>query len=249
MKALVVDADAPARDLLSEALQRGGYAVTAVADGRAVLACAAADRFDVVLLESSLPGMSGLEVCRRLRARGGTPIIVVSARDSEHDVIRALESGADAFVSKPFSPRELLARIRAVLRRTAHAPAAALSRPDAERGRVLLVPSACRVHVSDAAPVQLTRLEFRILQRLTLEPNQVVPYPTLMRFAYNADPDDGPRSAELLKPHVSRLRAKLARCLGLDVRILSVPSLGYKVAIDHERIRRLEIDHSAMLTG
>jgi len=114
---LVVDDEKRIREVVEYALAKAGYRVTTAADGERALAAFEADTPDVVVLDVMLPGSDGLEVCRRIRARGTTPIVFLSARNDEVDRIVGLEIGGDDYLTKPFSPRELVARVRAVLRR------------------------------------------------------------------------------------------------------------------------------------
>ncbi len=118
MKALIVEDDVDLLDLMTYALRREGYEVVAAVDGKQALARWEAERPDLVLLDASLPGLNGFEVCRRIRQEGQTPIIMLTARNQEEDVVRGFNLGADDYVTKPFSVKQLGVRMKAVLRRS-----------------------------------------------------------------------------------------------------------------------------------
>src|SRR5262245_27065988 len=159
---LVVDDEPTVREVVSRYLELGGYRVTVAADGHAALQLALSTQAppDLVVLDLMLPGIDGLEVCRRLRAAASVPIVMLTARGHEADRIVGLELGADDYVVKPFSPRELVARVRSVLRRTRGDPAAPQGRVHA--GDVMVDPATREVEVA-GRPVALTAREFELL--------------------------------------------------------------------------------------
>ncbi|MEM7641727.1 MAG: response regulator transcription factor [Pseudomonadota bacterium] len=161
MKILVVDDDPRLREIVSVALTRAGFGVVTAADGRMALTHAGRERPDLIVLDVGLPEMDGFEVCRKVRAQGDVPILFLTAHDDEIDRILGLELGADDYVTKPFSPRELVARIRAILKRSTPGP----GRKTLRHGDLCLDPAAhlCRV---GQAEVSLTMTEFSILERL-----------------------------------------------------------------------------------
>jgi DNA-binding response OmpR family regulator len=167
---LVVDDDPGIRQLLRLYLERDGHRVTEASDGRAALQLAETARFDLVLLDIMLPGIDGLEVCRRMRETTDTPIVLLTARSGDTDKVIGLDLGADDYVVKPFSPRELMARVRAQLRRH-RAPSRA--EPLLEADGLRLDPNAARVEV-DGRDVPLTASEFRLLQALMRNPTRVM---------------------------------------------------------------------------
>src|SRR5437762_2917009 len=170
-RVLVVDDDATVSDVVRRYLERAGYAVTLAADGNAALAAYQRDQPDLVVLDLMLPGVDGLEVCRRLRTRDdGVPIIMLTALGTESDRVLGLELGADDYVTKPFSPRELVLRVQSVLRRTT-APAPA---PDASLlvDGALVVDPARRVARLSGAPLALTIREFDLLVFLMRNPGR-----------------------------------------------------------------------------
>jgi two-component system phosphate regulon response regulator PhoB len=170
---LIVEDEENIRELLSYNLQREGYSVTGVEYGEAALAAVQSQPPDLIVLDLMLPGMDGLTVCQKLKADTGTaaiPIVMVTARGEEADVVRGLELGADDYITKPFSPRVLSARIRAVLRRRSSEPVT--GEAPQEIHNLKIHPGRHEVLV-DGAPVQLTRTEFRLLQLLAERPGWV----------------------------------------------------------------------------
>src|SRR5687768_9309609 len=161
MKILVVDDDMELLGLVGFALRQAGYLVIEAADGGAAVANFEREQPDLVILDVNLPVVSGFDVCRRIRAEGSTPIMMLTVRSSEEDQVRGLDGGADDYLTKPFSPRTLLARVRALLRR------AEIDRPAPLTAGVLTLDVERQaVSVSGAAPIRLTSLEFRLIQYL-----------------------------------------------------------------------------------
>jgi DNA-binding response OmpR family regulator len=203
-KVLVVDDDAELLDLMTYALRREGYSVLAAADGQQALQRWERDRPDLVLLDGRLPKLDGFEVCRRIRHHAQTPIILLSARDDDADVVRGLQLGADDYLTKPFSARMLAARMQAVLRRCQMDP----SREAAREVRVgaLALDLQSQGVTKAGTRVQLTPLEFRLLYLLAMNEGRVVPYSRLLEYAWGYH---GEGSSSLLKSHISHLRRKL----------------------------------------
>ena len=199
---LVIEDEPSIADLLRLYLSRAGYGVHVERDGEAGLAQVRALRPALILLDVGLPGTDGIEVCRQLRAQDDwTPVIFVTARDDEVDRILGLELGADDYVTKPFSPRELVARIAVVLRRTkGGAGGAAL-----ESGSVRLEPAARLVTV-DGEPVDLTATEFDLLEALLRRPGMVFTREQLLSTVWGAAAYGGSRTVDV---HVAQVRAKL----------------------------------------
>ncbi len=223
-KVLVVDDDPGIRDVVCFALQKAGYATTTAADGEQALARFAADPPALVVLDILMPELDGVEVCRRLRgdARGrAVPIVFLSSKDDEVDRIVGLEVGGDDYVSKPFSPRELVARVRAILRRAAQPPAEAGRA--LRHGRLALDPG--RYQASwDGRELALTLTEFGILRTLLRRPGFVSTREALMNEAYELHKVVSDRTID---SHVRRVRAKFA-ALGADP-IETVHGVGYKL--------------------
>ncbi|MCM0674604.1 response regulator transcription factor [Micromonospora phytophila] len=201
---LVVEDEPAIADLVRLYLSRDGFGVHLERDGAAGLAAARRLRPVACVLDISLPGLAGTEVCRRLREGGDwTPVIFLTARDDEVDRIVGLELGADDYVTKPFSPRELVARVRAVLRRTAGVPAGT-DRPRVV-GAVILDP-ARRTVTADGAPVQLTSTEFDLLAHLMARPGRVFTREELLAGVWGYAAHAGTRTVDV---HVAQVRAKL----------------------------------------
>jgi two-component system OmpR family response regulator len=227
---LVADDEARIREVLLYALEKDGFAVTAVADGPAALAAVEQGGVDLVVLDVMLPGMDGLEVCRRIRQKHRVPILFLSARGEEIDRIVGLELGGDDYLPKPFSPRELCARVRAVFRRV-EAPQAALAPPPAEGPRLVVTHGAVRIDnerhevLYEGRLVPLTPTEFGVLGALLERPGVVLSRAQLMQRAYRYDNLITERTIDT---HVRRIRAKF-REQGGDP-IATVHGVGYKAA-------------------
>ena len=227
MRVLVVEDEPDIAALIKQTLERGGDVDVDVAmTGEAALAHAANQPPHAVVLDLNLPVIDGWEVCRILRARpasAAVPIIMLTARASESDRIRGLDIGADDYVTKPFSPRELVARVRAALRRNRpEGPAAAKDEQDVYRGKHLLADfDAVSVSV-DGAQVRLTRREFELLQFLVQNRNRVISRDRLLERVWGYDHAVETRSVDV---HVGRLRGKLGAAAG---QIETVVGLGYR---------------------
>ena len=224
--ALLVEDDARLAALTREYLEGHGVAVTVVSDGRSGLAEALARRHDVVLLDLMLPEKGGLEVCRELRARSDVPIIVLTARGEEADRVMGLELGADDYMAKPFSARELLARMRAVVRR-----ARGRAGPSLEVlrvGRLVIDPGAHRA-THDGVELQLTGYEFALLKALAERAGRVLSREQLMEIARGSAEEAFDRSIDV---HVSRLRQKLGDDPKRPQLIKTVRGAGYVLAAE-----------------
>jgi DNA-binding response OmpR family regulator len=223
---LLVDDDVKLTEMIREFLELDGFAVQAVHDGPACLRCAL-DSIDLVVLDVMLPGVSGFEVLKQIRQRSSVPVIMLTARGSDVDRIVGLEIGADDYVAKPVNPRELVARIKAVLRRTA--PRGPASSEDLAVGEVRLN-VASRTAWSDDQKLDLTTAEFNLLEHLLRNAGRVVSREELSAAAFGrpvtiASPD---RNVDTL---VSKLRRKLGPADDLDQRIKTVRNVGYIYAL------------------
>ena len=225
---LVVDDDPHIRQLLVFALAKVGLETREAADGEAALAAVAERAPDLVVLDINMPRLDGLEVCRRLRAQGDLPILFLSSRDDEIDRVLGIELGADDYVVKPFSPREVTARVQAILRRTGKAAEAKPTDGLIVRGRLALDPeawSAQWIEMGAGVEVSLTVTEFTILKTLATTPTKV--------FSRDAIIDRlrGPGFAvtdRTIDSHVRNLRAKFATVGGHDV-IETRAGIGYRL--------------------
>ena len=225
---LLVEDDRRLADLTREYLEGHGVAVTHVADGKRGLEEAARGRYDAVLLDLMLPGMDGLEVCRALRTRSDVPVLVLTARGEEADRVMGLETGADDYLAKPFSPRELLARIRAVVRRAKGRAGPNLA--PVRVGGLVLDPAARRVTL-DGKDIPLTGYEFALLDALARRAGRILSREQLMELARGSAEDAFDRSIDVL---VSRLRQKLGDDPKRPRLIKTVRGSGYLLAGEGE---------------
>ena len=201
---LVADDDAQIRDVVRIALTQAGFAVAEAADGRAALEMAHSLTPDLIVLDIGMPEMDGLAVCRELRRTSAIPVLFLTAQADEIDRVVGLELGADDYVSKPFSPRELVARVKAILKRSqAAAPVQAVLR----RGVLSVDPDRHMCHVNEA-PVTLTAREMDLLERLIARPDNVMSRPQLVDAIYGTNIHVSDRTMD---SHLRNLRAKLTR--------------------------------------
>ena len=222
---LVVDDEPAVTDLLAYNLRKAHYDVLTAADGRTAIQLAQGSRPDLILLDLMIPEVDGLDVCRELHKSSGVPIIMITARGEEVDRVVGLEIGADDYVTKPFSVRELMARIKAVLRRaqneTLEKEASILRGPgnlmmDVERRAILVAET----------PIELTRLEFDLLHRLLINPGRVLTRERLLEQAWG---DEYVGDTRAVDSAVKRLRAKLREASPEADCIESVRGVGYKI--------------------
>jgi DNA-binding response OmpR family regulator len=221
---LVVEDEVDVAQLIKHTLERGGDVEVGIAlTAEAALTKAREAPPDLIVLDLNLPGFDGLELCRILRSRPASaaiPIIMVTARTTEHDRIRGLDIGADDYITKPFSPRELAARVRAALRRSR----AAAADHAVYRGRRLVADFDAVAISVDGAPVQLTRREFELLRYLIQNRNRVVSRDRLLEQVWGYERSIDTRSVDV---HVGRLRGKLGAAAA---QIETVVGLGYRFA-------------------
>ena len=220
---LVVEDEDSYREPLAFNLRRDGYEVGEAADGEVGLAMAESGDFDLVLLDLMLPGLPGTEVCRRLRQTSDVPVIMLTAKDDVVDRVVGLEIGADDYVTKPYSYRELLARVRAVLRRSS-----ALQEEDEdlrEVGAVQLWVERHEVAV-DGRQVAMPLREFELLEYLARNPDRVLTRSQLMDRVWGIDYVGETKTLDV---HVKRLRAKIEPDPSHPVRLVTVRGLGYKL--------------------
>ena len=223
MKVLVADDDADLRELIAFTLAQAGYLVIKAADGGAALRRFEEESADLVVLDINMPALSGFQVCEAIRARSRVPVMMLTVRGEEEDLVRALGLGADDYLTKPFSPRTLLARIRALLRRAGMEPAAPLA-----AGRVALDLEEHTVRIADAEPVRLTKLELRLLQMLLANAGHAISSDRLLVQVW------GHRSGgdrQLLKQLVHRLRQKIEADPAAPL-LLRTAAAGYKLVVE-----------------
>ncbi|WP_420012395.1 response regulator transcription factor [Tateyamaria sp.] len=216
---LIVDDDPQIRSVLRIALGQAGHSVTEAGDGAEGLAKARSARFDLIVLDIGLPEMDGLALCRALRTTDQTPVVFLTARQDEIDHVLGFELGGDDYVTKPFSPRELVARIGAILKRSGPQV-----QPSLARGVLKLDPDRHMCTVQDR-PVTLTAREMEILAHLMAHPDRVSARPALTDALYGLN---GGVSDRTLDSHLRNLRAKLAQA-GCDDAIETVHGIGIRM--------------------
>ena len=220
---LVVEDEPALADAVGYALRGDGHDVETVEDGEQAIAAAQERPFDLLVLDLMLPGVSGIEVCRRLRGESAVPILMLTARDAEVDRVLGLEAGADDYVTKPFSMSELLARVRAILRR--RELDAREAHPTREIGGLHLDLERYEATV-DGKPVQLTQSELKLLALLSRDPGRVFSRREIMQHLWESDYIGDARAADL---HVSNIRRKIERDPESPERLLTVRGAGYKL--------------------
>ncbi len=231
---LLVDDDPELRDLLRDYLGQAGYRITAVADGREMLKAMDAAPYDLVILDIMLPGEDGLSLCRRLRAQSRIPILMLTARGDEIDRIVGLEMGADDYLSKPFNPRELLARIKSILRRAGSLPEN-LAAEDVHSFRFAgwtLDAQNRQLRSPDGVVVDLSGVEFKILRVLVERPNRVLSRDQLLEFTQGREASPFDRAIDV---QIGRLRRKLDDDAREPRLIKTVRNEGYVLAVEVEK--------------
>ncbi len=224
MRILVVDDDLNVSEVVARYLRREGFEVEVVADGRTAVDRALAAPPDLVVLDLMLPGLDGLEVCRRLRALAPVPVIMLTARGEESDRVIGLERGADDYVAKPFSPKELVARVRAVLRRARGPLAPTPSGPHLfEDGDLRVDVAARQARLADEV-VPLTARELELLVFLMRHPRQAFRREDLMQQVWGSPYGD----TSTVTVHVRRLREKVEPDPANPTRITTVWGVGYR---------------------
>ena len=223
-KILIVDDDPHIREVLSFALGKAGMETSQAGDGEAALAAVGARKPDLVVLDINMPRMDGLEVCRRLRASGDLPILFLSSRDDEVDRVVGLELGGDDYVVKPFSPREVVARVSAILKRGGRALEQAGTKQPVTHGKLRLDPEAWEA-AWDGEPVTVTVTEFQLLLLLASLPSRVFTRDMII------DRLHGPGFAitdRTIDSHIRNLRAKFSAVGGGDL-IETRAGVGYRI--------------------
>jgi len=223
VKVLIAEDDVDLLDIMTYALRREGYEVIGAADGLQALDRLQAETPDIVLLDVRLPRLGGFEVCRRIRHATDVPVIFVTGRSEEHDILRGLQIGADDYVTKPFSLKQLAARMETVLRRC-RSDQYRRAQSEVRAGDIVLSLQTHEVS-RDGLSVQLTPLEFRILYLLAMNEGQIIPYSRLVDYAWGYEGGD----ANLLKTHICHIRQKLDLPLDGEGSIRSLPTVGYSL--------------------
>jgi DNA-binding response OmpR family regulator len=223
VKILIVDDDADLLALVAFALTQAGYAVVKAADAPEALRVFEAESPDLTVLDVNLPGGSGFEVCREIRRRSRAPVMMLTARGDEADLVKALDLGADDYLTKPFSPRTLLARIKALLRRAGMETAGPMT-----AGPLSLDLEALSLRIGDGAPLRLTRLEGRLMQILIANVGHVVGTERLLVHVWGSS---GSGDRQLLKQLVHRLRHKIEPDAVHPTYLQTEPGAGYRLLV------------------
>jgi DNA-binding response OmpR family regulator len=224
MKILVADDDIELLEIVGFTLRQAGYMVIETGDGAEALALFEREQPDLLVLDVNMPRMDGFELCRRIRAESQTPIILLTVRSDEDDQVTGLDLGADDYLTKPFSPRTLRARVRAVLRRSGVERPAPLA-----SGELALDIDRQAVEVRGGPPVRLTRLEFRLLQHLLANVGRTLPTERLTTHVWGYQ---GTGDRQLLKQLVHRLRQKIELDPAAPQYLVSVAGVGYLLQTD-----------------
>jgi len=226
MKALVVDDDRTLADVVAFTLRREGYQVIQAYDGETALRRWMDEAPDIIVLDINLPKLDGFTVCQRIREQTDTPIILLTVRGEEDDIVQGLNLGADDYVTKPFSPRQLVARVQAIMRRAGQIP----SSPLQQVGDLTLDPKRRELVVGQGDPLSLTPLESRLIEYLMINANQVMTTDALIDYVWG--PAGGDR--DMLRQLVRRLRSKIETDPANPSYIETVPGLGYGLRVNRE---------------
>ena len=225
---LVVDDEPQLRHAMRATLTEFGYSVLEAKTGEEALELLGHDTADLILLDLNMPGIGGLETCRAIRESSDLPIIVLSVRDTERDKVEALDAGADDYVTKPFGIQELLARIRAAIRR---APAAADAAPHRFSDGELDIDFDARRVTRNGTSVRLTPKELDLLKMLVDHPNQPIPHRKLLQTVWGPDYGD---EVEYLRVVINQLRKKIEAVPSKPKYLLTEPWVGYRFATPEE---------------
>ncbi len=224
-KVLIIEDDRKITNYLSMYCEAEGWETLIVRDGLQGWQMFNREKPDFILLDLMLPGMDGMEICRRVRAVSAVPIIMITARSEEIDRLLGLEVGADDYIVKPFSPREVVARMRAIMRRVEGTLQSAVAQPAAQIGQLTVDPAAREVRYAGHIVEDLTAKEFELLSVLIRHPGRVYSKSELEEALYDVDSLVGSRA---IAAHVSNLRAKLQKFGAPDL-IETVHGIGYKI--------------------
>jgi DNA-binding response OmpR family regulator len=223
MEALVVDDDRVLADLVAFSLRQEGFQVSLAYDGQSALQKWRDEQPDLIVLDLNLPKVDGFNVCRRIRAEADTPIIMLTVRGEEDDIVRGLELGADDYIPKPFSPRQLVARVMAVLRRAGEKHVPAVHRV----GELTLDASRRELRIGPDKNIILTPLENRLLRYLMINAGHVLTSESVIAHVWGSEGGD----RDMLRQLVSRLRRKIEPDPAQPTYIENVPGLGYGLVL------------------
>jgi len=224
MKVLVVDDDRVLADVVAFTLRREGYQVILAYDGASAMERWEVDEPDLIILDINLPKMDGFTVCKQIREKADTPILLLTVRSEEDDIVQGLDLGADDYVTKPFSPRQLVARMKAILRRGYQIPVT----PIRQVGGLKFYPNRREVVIDQQDPISLTPLEGQLLDYLMLNSGRVLTTDAIIDHVWS--PGGGDR--DMLRQLVRRLRSKIERDPTNPTLIRTIPGLGYGITGD-----------------
>jgi len=225
MRLLLVDDDRDLVEVLTYVLQREGFSVVAAFDGEGAWRQFQSEQPSLVILDINMPGIDGLEVCRRIREASTVPVVMLTARADEVDIIRALGLGADDYVTKPFSPRQLVARVKAVMRRAAAVPVSVPpSEPEELRSGVLHLDLRTRTMTRRGEVIHLTPLEYKIMVFLLRNQGRVLGSAAIVEHVWGYV---GSGNEDLVKVHIHRLRQKIEDDPQSPMHVRTVPGAGY----------------------
>ena len=224
MKVLIADDDRDLLELINFALTQAGYLVVKASDGPTAISQFEAESPDIAVLDINMPGASGFQVCEAIRAKSNVPVMMLTVRNEEEDLVKAIELGADDYLTKPFSPRTLLARIKALLRRAGIESSAPVS-----AGRLMLDAEEHTVRIDGGEPVRLTKLELRLLQMLLANVGRTVSSDRLLIQVWGHR-NSGDR--QLLKQLVHRLRHKIEADPANPQLLQTSAGSGYKLVVE-----------------
>jgi two-component system, OmpR family, response regulator len=227
---LVVDDEPNIRDVICFALERAGMATATAGSGAQAMTAFRSSKADLIVLDIGMPDMDGLDVCRQIRKTSTIPILFLSARDEEIDRVLGLEIGGDDYVTKPFSPRELVARVKTILKRSGAAGVTEESRQDLVAAGLRLE-RASRTVTFDGVPMAPTAIEFAIVEAMMTRPDMVFSREQLMTAAYGPGTYVADRTID---SHIRNIRAKLA-AVGADGIITTVHGIGFKLRANDQR--------------
>jgi DNA-binding response OmpR family regulator len=225
MKVLIADDDYDLLSLIAFTLEQAGFFVIKASEGKVALQQFIEQCPDLVLLDINMPNANGFEVCARIREQSSVPVMMLTVRGEEEDLVKALELGADDYLNKPFSPRTLIARVKALLRR---AGAEAVATP-IKVGQLRLNVEEHTVRVGDQEPLRLTKLETRLLQMLLAHPGHTITSERLLMQVWG---HKGAGDRQLLKQLVHRVRQKIEADPSVPQFLQTIPGAGYKLAVE-----------------
>ena len=226
MKVLIVDDDRTLADVIAFTFKREGYEVILAEDGEEAYRRWQDDNPDLIILDVNLPKEDGFKVCRRIREQSDIPIILLTVRGDEEDILGGFHSGADDYITKPFSPRQLIARVKAVMRRTKKKNPATVR----EWENISLFLNRHELKIGDHPPVQLSGLELRLMDCLMINVGQIVTPDIIIDHVW------GPNAADMdmVRQLIHRLRVKIDKEFPNQANIINVPGLGYELKLSHD---------------